>query len=380
MRYLVTLSLLLSACGGEMPDADAGNPGTDGGGRDGATGLDAGMTGSDASVDAGMRSDAGPGGDPFVAPADTWTVVEVDGTECGNGSVMPVAVNLHPGSDHVFIFLQGGGACWDNLTCFVLGSASHIQDTLTEATVLGEAARLDPFLANRNPAVGPFPDANFVYVPYCTGDLHAGTHVTDYGGGRTVHHVGAHNMDRILERMFATVSGASRVWVGGASAGGYGSILNFWRVRDRWPGVRVDVLDDSGTPVQMAMDRYNAAIASWEPELPAGCTDCAAMGFPAILPYYASSITSPHRLAILSYSRDNVISTFFGITLDQFEMRAEAMRQGMTTTSYQRAFITIGEGHVVLADPTLTAPGGLTAAEWTRRFASDDPLWDDEGP
>lgn len=350
-------------------DDDAGPPGVDAGPSD----MDAGPSDMDAGP---ADTDAGPGGDPFVAPADTWTGVEIAGASCGNGTPLHVAVNLHEGADRVFLYLQGGGACWDALTCFTLSSATHIEDTLDGPTVVAEATGLDGYLFSRS--IGPFANATYVYVPYCTGDLHGGSNVATYGA-RDVHHVGGDNTELILARLRATVPSPSRVYVGGASAGGYGSTINFWRARAAWPGVRVDVLNDSGTTVEMDATRYAAAIASWNPQVPADCTDCLD-SFTNWLPYYARTVTELHRFALLSFRRDNVIATYFGITQMQFETRYDALAAEMATTSYQRSFSLNGPQHVVLTDPTRTNGAGLSAAEWITRFVNDDPSWDSEGP
>lgn len=43
---------------------------------------------------------------------------------CVDGSTAGLGVNLNPGSSNVLIFLTGGGACWSDLTCYVLQTAT----------------------------------------------------------------------------------------------------------------------------------------------------------------------------------------------------------------------------------------------------------------
>ena len=374
-RAAILLSLLLLACGG-------------GGANDGGAGLDAtldsgseldsspGDAGGDASADAGIP------GEPFVAPDDTWTYVEIEGAVCGNGTPLGVAVSLRSSSDRVLLYLQGGGACWDAGTCFALRSASHLEDTLDEATVLSEATSLDPYLFNRDPSVGPFADANIVYVPYCTGDLHAGSNVHTYAtatGPREVHHVGADNADLILARLSATVPAPSRVWLAGASAGGYGVTLNFWRARARWPGTRVDVLNDSGPTIDQVAARWTLAVAAWDIQLPPGCDTCSD-GYSEILPHYARTISDEYRFGLLGYRQDGVIALYFGHLGPEVERRLDLLRAGTQGTTQQRTFFLDGTQHVVLTDPTRATSGGLRADAWVRQMVTDDPTWAEAGP
>jgi hypothetical protein len=381
LRLASTLAFVLfvvAGCDDDVAPEDGSSPGSDAGVGPGDGGdVDAGAPqDGGGGVDAGPGADAGPLPDGFDAPFDTWTGVQIEGARCGNGSTMPVAVNLHEGATEVFVYMQGGGACWNQVTCFVLGAATHIADTLSEADVVAEATSLDAYLFSRT--VGPLPDASYIYIPYCTGDIHDGSNVADYGG-REVHHVGGDNAQLVLDRVFATAPSPARVVLGGASAGGYGAMLNFWRARQRWPGVRVDVIDDSGAPVDPPASLWAEINAAWNPYYPPGCAACED-ALSEVLPFYASTVTEPHRIGLLSYRRDQVISTFFSLQPADFEAQYDAVVAEMNTTDEQRAFSLEGSRHVVLTDPTRTTSGGVVAAEWIDDLLSDDPAWDTVGP
>jgi hypothetical protein len=366
VSQLFLLALVVSGCGGEGAIAD-------GGGERDAAGGDGGTR------DAGAR-DAGAG-EPIEAPDETWTAVAIEGARCGNGSALPVAVDLTARSTKLVLFLQGGGACWDGATCFGLGAASHIADTLDDAAVLGEAASLASGLLSRDPAITPFADASFVYVPYCTGDLHAGRNVTRYdwlGVTHEVSHVGAENLDLLLARLRATIPAPERITLVGVSAGGYGVTLNWWRVRDVFPGVRVDVLDDSGTPIDFALDRWPAMKASWALELPPGCDGCDA-GFSAVLPHY-DAVVDDGRYALLSYRDDPTIAVYAGLGVDVFRARLDALRVSADAARAQYTFVLGGASHVVYATPSAPTSTGVTAAEWVRAFATDAPGFASAGP
>ncbi|HYG66030.1 MAG TPA: hypothetical protein VD838_00175, partial [Anaeromyxobacteraceae bacterium] len=57
-------------------------------------------------------------------PRGEWTFVAVEGAACADGTPTGVAVNPGP-RDDVLVFLDGGGACLDYLTCFELQTASN---------------------------------------------------------------------------------------------------------------------------------------------------------------------------------------------------------------------------------------------------------------
>lgn len=335
-----------------------------------------------APVDGGGVDAAHPdsGGVSIVAPDETWTAVKVEGMRCGNGSAMPIAVNLSARSTRVVLFLQGGGACWDASTCYGLASASHLDDTLDAATVLSEAATLTSTLFVRDTTSNPFADASFVYVPYCTGDLYAGRNTMTYdwlGVSHVVAHVGAANLDLLLARLVATFPSPERITFAGISAGGYGVTLNWWRVRRAFPGVRVDVVNDSGTPIDFASDRWPAMKASWALELPPGCAGCAA-GMSALLPHYDTTI-GDGRFALFSYHDDATIALYTGVG-SEFGARLDALRATASNARAEYTYVIAGTSHVVLATPAVATSDGVVAADWLRDFAKDAPSFTSVGP
>src|SRR5690606_7056406 len=110
--------------------------------------------------------------------AGTWEYEVVEGASCGNGSPLGVAVQRSDASDDVLLYFAGGGACWDAASCFALRAAVHIDEDVGEGVVLAEAQapEVRVFLDRDDPS-NAFPNASYVYVPYCTGDLHAGTQI-----------------------------------------------------------------------------------------------------------------------------------------------------------------------------------------------------------
>lgn len=389
--WIVGVAAALAACGSDPVTMN--NTGADSGAAETGAVADGGDTDA-AAIDGGQTADAGVE-DPDVvvtfhpdasspmtaieAPAQTWTWVDFPDSACGNGAPTGIAVNLNPSSRRVFIFLQGGGGCWDGLLCYGVGSAANLRTGYNATQFSAERGSISsaPFF-NRNNMQNPWRDANLVYVPYCTGDIHGGDRITTYRWGAGVYptyHVGARNIDAFLRRLAPTFASPERVTIMGASAGGFGVGINWERFANAWPGVRVDMIDDSGPPVQPPADRWATIRNAWNLQFPAGCTQCSER-LDALLEYYATRFPAPTRMALLSYINDTTIPTYFGQTPQQFGMALEGLAGSQITPhANMRYYFVNASGHVLGFNFNNQAMGGPTVGEWLNQMDSDDPMW-----
>src|SRR5690606_32907430 len=124
---------------------------------------------------------------------------------------------------------------------------------------------------------------------------------------RTVHHVGSLNAEKIFAALAAARPNATKIWMLGTSAGGYGVSFNAARARAAWPGRPVHVLADSSPLVTIEATRYQAMQESWAMQFPAACTTCSddLGAMPAAL---ADESPPGHRYGLLAYTQDNVIA------------------------------------------------------------------------
>jgi hypothetical protein len=86
-------------------------------------------------------------------------------------------------SRNLVIYLEGGGACWDDLTCtFPYDSRlpTGVPQFYSAAMASSEKPAQLGGLFNLNRSDNPVKDWDMVYVPYCTGDLHSGTTTGTY--------------------------------------------------------------------------------------------------------------------------------------------------------------------------------------------------------
>src|SRR5947207_12825137 len=93
---------------------------------------------------------------------------------------------------------------------------------------------------DRHDDTNPFRNDSFVFVPYCTGDVHAGSKPDANYGGRITHPVGYQNMTAYLTRPVPTVSSASPGILSGARAGGFGALAKWVQNRQGCGRVRVE--------------------------------------------------------------------------------------------------------------------------------------------
>jgi len=307
--------------------------------------------------------------------ARTWTWIPLAGTACGDGSPAGFAINRVGSGRDLVIALAGGGACWSAATCFgSLRSATHLVDGYG-ARELAADRNLGSVLLRRDKD-GLFPLANLVYVPYCTGDLHAGDRIAEYPDGdllRRVHHVGARNLDAILVALGPVLAKSPRVFVVGESAGGYGAILNLGRVQAAVPHAHVHVIDDSGPPLTPIPERLADWLANWGMKIPSDCAQCH-LRLDAWLDHWAR-LFPDDRIALLSYDRDAVIAGFSGLNGDQIAFFLDVMAPRLAATRSQRLYRVDGFFHVVLLTPFVRA-GDLGPVAWLRRMIAGAPGWE----
>src|SRR5262245_37715913 len=79
---------------------------------------------------------------PIGAPEFAWTWIPFENSTCANGASTGIGVNLSSLSNRVAIFLAGGGACWDELTCYTLDTAAFIESGFGETEFAAAQASL----------------------------------------------------------------------------------------------------------------------------------------------------------------------------------------------------------------------------------------------
>jgi hypothetical protein len=147
------------------------------------------------------------------------------------------------------IFLEQGGACFESQSCALNPANAAIDLIAVNLGLFGTSGLFD-----RSRRDNPVRDWNFVYVPYCTGDLHLGANPDgDVPGVGPQKFVGYSNLQKFLPRIAATFPHPSTLLLAGASAGGIGSFAHAQHVREQFPETELRVLDDAGPQLSSAM-------------------------------------------------------------------------------------------------------------------------------
>lgn len=318
-------------------------------------------------------------GGAIEAPKNTWTWVDFPDSACDDGSPTGIAVNMSD-SKNLLVFMNGGGACWDYLTCFQLNTAAHGPFGKTQFEAL--ARQLGGSILDRNTPNNPFANWNLVFVPYCTGDVHAGENVVEYkdsnGTARTYHHVGRANIVAYLKRLGATFT-PDKLVVSGSSAGGYGSAFDYELFRTTFPNAKGYLVDDSGPVLKgdaIASSLRDAWYQSWrldkalEPACPQCRTDLsqATKGVAQRFPQ--------DRLALLSSTQDAVIRTYFTLSADNFQTSLNTMLTDVLEPQPNyRYYVTAGQFHTFLGSPDSHPAQNVKLTDWLGKMVNDDAGW-----
>jgi pectinacetylesterase len=330
---------------------------------------------------------------------DGWWWIPFDGATgpeevatCGDGSTTGLAVSPGPG-DGLVVFFDGGGACWSYETCAAGAAVDRrfgVEAFKAEARAfvpcsLTARANLPPSLAG----------ATIVFVPYCTGDVHGGDAVQEYGNALfnvTWHHRGHANVLAYLRRLGATFPAVDALLVAGSSAGGFGALVNYPAFRWYWPDARGHLVDDSG-PALVANDVpanfRDAWFNSWHLGVATDpfCLDCR-----RDLSAAFSELADQHRqdrLAFVSHARDQVMQAFmlFPLAAGYEAALVRLDQEVLAPTPNVRAFIDDGSDHMLLTPVDACGAGSYLASHvvgaenplgldaWLEQLVSGDPAW-----
>lgn len=148
------------------------------------------------------------------------------GAACLDGS--PAGYYLSEGgSDTWVLFMEGGGACYA-----ASGPAScwlRYNTSLGSSTSWPAAAALSGNFFVRDCGANPaFCNASYVYVPYCTGDVHGGQRAAPVSAALPFQFSGHNNIRAIMDSLLNSTSlrNAAQLLVSGSSAGGFGTFIN----------------------------------------------------------------------------------------------------------------------------------------------------------
>lgn len=172
-----------------------------------------------------------------------WKWFDIDGMQCRDGSETGIVVRMNDPKKLV-IYINGGGACFNVPTCASNPKSFNEQDAENLAS-LG-----DPGIFSAVRTENPVKDWSFVFIPYCTGDVHSGR--TENGKPLGVNErqkfVGNINFNLVMEFIapYFLEHDVDEILFFGLSAGGYGVYINALDLIKYFPGIKTTVINDSG--------------------------------------------------------------------------------------------------------------------------------------
>ena len=365
------LVVLLAACGG--------NPSS-------SNGPDAPASAPDANPNAGPPD--------FGTPAKTWTWVPIDGTLCANNTPTGIGVNLGTSGDLV-IYMEGGGACFNAFTC---ASVAH-PNGFGAADISTINAYTDGIF-DRSDAKNPLKDATYVFVPYCTGDIHAGSNANGFGGR---HQVGYQNVGHDLDYIVPKSTKVGRVILTGSSAGGFGSLFNYDRTAKAFGQTPVVLIDDSGPPLSdtyltPCLQQQTRTLWNLDAALPAGCTTCtnADGGGLGNAATYLADTYKDRRMALLTSTGDGTIRSFLGFGYPNCQSGGGPIPEADYTTAITMLRDTTLAGHDNFRVWTISSAlhvwlvgrgamstetsHGVTLEDWITQMLDPNSTWNSVAP
>ncbi|MFO7566343.1 MAG: pectin acetylesterase-family hydrolase [Enhygromyxa sp.] len=303
-------------------------------------------------------------------PAMEWTYFEVPGTRCMDGSTAGFGVSYNPDSPDVMIYLEGGGACFNDTCDFTAFNLPFVPPS--------------DGIFSRSSGANPVADWTMIYVPYCTGDIHAGDGEKQLGG-QLRQFRGYSNITKYLEQWVPSFP-AERVLLTGISAGGFGAALNTTQVaRAYGDEVLLTVIDDSGPPLSDAvippcLQTLFRETWNLEATVLAECPNCDPNDFASGLMDHVFENYPDVQFGLFSNSADQIIRTYMGfgwgngqhdncegvpLAVPALTYSADLIAIRALHEAHASTFYVLGVGHTALrVGFNLTYADGVSLPEW----------------
>lgn len=338
---------------------------------------------------------------PLADLAEGWNTITPGGsTTCSDGSPFRFFVRKADPTQLVF-YLQGGGGCWTAETCDPQGRPTY---TMTAIEEMRSPSGTEPEegaahgIAAFNHPENPFADHSFVFVPYCTGDVHIGDRDTVYDVPATeeeparqvtIHHRGYTNGRAALDWTYEHFLGPETVFITGSSAGSIPSPVYARHFAENYPAARVTALGDGAGGYRNLTDSRPheswgtlAALSHFE-----NMNEVDSDGFSFESLYIQAAKAHPEAMFTrYDTAEDDVQLQFLRIAgtnvddglqplLDANEADIDAALEGQDN---YRSYIAAGELHTIMLRPQFYTyeSDGVRIRDWVASLAAGEPVDD----
>ncbi len=337
---------------------------------------------------------------PFMAQATCqlgeMCQQDVPLAQCGDGSQSYIKY-IDRGSENLFVYVQGGGACFDAVTCGCRLKEKHCKGSneggdgaLTSYLSRPPAdSQTHPWSQERQSPIG---SSNYFEIVYCTGDVFTGFGTADYGNGiipRKVKHVGAKNFELSINMAKKLFPKVKKVVVVGSSAGGVGVTFNLHHIVRNFGETNLSVINDSGIPIfgkYLDSHKVESVVKKWH-VMEAAPTEMAkgdSIDFEDVHQFNSERF-SHVKYGMLAADQDAVFQMFFGLLGgDENSVKYSIERAAtlMDSASSHRYFFDQGRWHTVtflakMGTPKNVLPQshGVNVLDWIHFMLTDSPEW-----
>ncbi len=267
---------------------------------------------------------------PDLATGEWTQLAGSTDTVCANGSEFNY-FGYKGTQNKLVIDFQGGGACWDGLTCsssYAEPNALLPDGVYVDRVSVGLETEREGIYDHDN-TLNPVKDWYHVFIPYCTGDLHLGNNSASYTNpisqqAFTVEHKGSVNAGFVLDWVFDNFESPETIFITGCSAGAYAAA--FWTdsIKAQYPDTQVYQMGDCGAGV--STDQFSAVLnASWN----------ISANFPDLV-FDANATTNSYIQTANKY-KDSLKMAQYNTTFDSTQIGFFALATGNLNPSQEEA-------------------------------------------
>jgi glucan biosynthesis protein C len=309
-----------------------------------------------------------------------WTAIVPGGTTtCGNGTPFQFFARPATGSQKLLIYFQAGGACWDAQTC---DDESLAYDKSINYAEFETYRGIFDFANPENPVA----DYNWVFVPYCTADVHTGSRDRTYtdalGLQETLRHQGFVNARSVLQWVQDSYPTPERVVVTGSSAGALGSIFFAESIMSHYASVPVIQLGDGYVGI-MPKDWTGLDVWGTRANEPLPLRQALASAAPDVYTqrlYASSADFLPQRIFAQFTTAADVFQIGYyamagGTSRDWPNLMRQSIEQ-LDQVSNFRSYVADGAEHTILPFDRFytTQINGVRFRDWFASLINDQPV------
>jgi len=324
-----------------------------------------------------------------------WVWIPRDDTFCRDGSTTGIGARLLPDAKAVMIYLQGGGACYDAQSCAENKNAPIAGDNFSRDKFQSWVDTLgNQGVFNTTNPENPIARWNHIYIPYCTGDLHGGARINVDVPGVTgkQQFVGYGNLQNDLKVLAPYFRNAEDVALMGASAGGFGVLVNYPQVVEAFGGRSVAALVDSAPIIPESAIRTSCfetkLIQTFQLQLPENCPQCADPGKGGLIGIYnylsqtypqgrfAFASADADLAGVMLYDRESRACGGGGVNIFNYRFSLYALRDRYIGHEWA-TFLPGGVQHTMTQSDALFLNRkfrGVSAAAWLGKINSKTPF------